>query len=246
MSKKNAQLGDTYGSHLRIHPQPDGSSCGPTCLHAIYDYYGDELSLEEVIGEVETLAGGGSLAVFMANHALERGYRATIYTYNLQLFDPSWFSKRGVNLKRKLAIQSKIKRWRKLREATDAYMRFLELGGKIRMEDLTPALLRDILEQRTPILTGLSATYLYQEPREISSTSKSNDVRGTPTGHFVVLCGYDPMSNVVLVADPYLHDRVEFRQYYEVSMARVVNSILLGIVTYDANLLVIERKKKAR
>ena len=246
VSKKNGHLREIYGSCVRIEPQPDGTSCGPTCLHAIYDFYGEELVLDEVIAEVKTLQGGGTLAVFLANHALERGYRATIYTYNLQLFDPTWFSKKGVNIKRKLAVQRKAKRWRKLREASDAYQRFLELGGKIRMEDLTPALLREHLERRAPILTGLSATYLYQEPREISSTGRSNDVRGTPTGHFVVLCGYDPMSNTVLVADPYLHGSQEYRQYYEVSMARVVNSILLGIVTYDANLLIIERKKKAR
>jgi hypothetical protein len=32
-------------------------------------------------------------------------------------------------------------------------------------------------------------------------------------------------------------------QYYSVSFDRLINSIMLGIVTYDANLLVIEPKK---
>jgi len=34
---------------------------------------------------------GGTLAVNLANHALRRGYRALIVTYNLTVFDPSWF-----------------------------------------------------------------------------------------------------------------------------------------------------------
>jgi hypothetical protein len=33
-------------------------------------------------------------------------------------------------------------------------------------------------------------------------------------------------------------------QVYSVSFARLINSIMLGIVTYDANLLVIEPKEK--
>ena len=75
-----------------ILPQPDNMSCGPTCLHALYRYYGDELPLEAVIEQVESLEGGGTLAVLLACHALRRGYDATIYTYNLKVFDPTWFS----------------------------------------------------------------------------------------------------------------------------------------------------------
>ena len=72
-----------------ILPQPDNMTCGPTCLHALYRYYGDELPLETVIEEVESLEGGGTLAVLLACHALRRGYDATIYTYNLKVLDPT-------------------------------------------------------------------------------------------------------------------------------------------------------------
>ena len=40
---------------IRILPQPDEITCGPTCLHAIYNYYGDEIPLERVIAEVPML-----------------------------------------------------------------------------------------------------------------------------------------------------------------------------------------------
>jgi ABC-type bacteriocin/lantibiotic exporter with double-glycine peptidase domain len=53
-----------------ILPQPDDSTCGPTCLHAIYRYFGDEVPLDQVIREVPSLHSGGTLAVMLRNHAL--------------------------------------------------------------------------------------------------------------------------------------------------------------------------------
>jgi ABC-type bacteriocin/lantibiotic exporter with double-glycine peptidase domain len=74
-----------------IQSQPDKVTCGPTCLHALYQYYGEDISLKQVVREVKQLKAGGTLAVMLGNHALKRGYKALIYTYNLTVFDPSWF-----------------------------------------------------------------------------------------------------------------------------------------------------------
>ena len=41
----------TYPS-FSIQSQPTDSTCGPTCLHAVYQYWNDTISLEQVIGEV--------------------------------------------------------------------------------------------------------------------------------------------------------------------------------------------------
>ncbi len=59
-------------------------------------------------------------------------------------------------------------------------------------------------------------------------------------GHFVVLSGYDPVNREVLVADPLENNPGFGTQNYRVKMDRLIAAILLGIVTYDANLLVIE------
>ncbi|MCA9161211.1 MAG: hypothetical protein KDA72_22930, partial [Planctomycetales bacterium] len=66
-----------------IQAQPDDTTCGPTCLQAVYSYFEDEIPLPQVIAEVPGLAAGGTLAVLLGDHALRRGYDATIYTYNL-------------------------------------------------------------------------------------------------------------------------------------------------------------------
>jgi hypothetical protein len=225
---------------IRILPQPTETTCGPTCLHALYGYYQDYVDLETMIPEIPYLEDGGTLAVILGIHALRRGYKAKIYTYNLHLFDPTWFVHPNLDLKKFIAAQKKIKRNKKLRMASDAYINFLELGGKILFEDLTTSLIRGYLELNIPVLTGLSATYLYRSAREIPETNEYNSVAGEPSGHFVVLAGYDQNVKNLLVADPFHLNPVAGSHYYWVNVDRVIASILLGIVSYDANLLIIE------
>lgn len=224
---------------FELLPQPNDTTCGPTCLHGIYRYFRDELSLEEVIAGVRKLPTGGTLAVSLGCHALRRGYRATLYTCNLQVFDPTWFTG-GVSLAEKLRAQREVKRDERLAIATSAYLEFLELGGSLRYEDLNSSLFRRYLRRKVPILTGLSATYLYGCAREREPEGGYDDVAGVPVGHFVVLSGYDTATRDVLVADPLANNPGFGTQNYRVKMDRLIAAILLGIVTYDANLLVIE------
>jgi hypothetical protein len=231
----------SHALDLEILRQPDDATCGPTCLHAVYRYFGDELPLDEVTAEVPRLAGGGTLAVNLANHALRRGYRALIYTYNLTVFDPTWFGQPRPELANRLRAQVQAKRDRKLSEATDAYLEFLRLGGELAMEDLTPALLRRWLERDLPLLTGLSATFLYRCARERRDAKlEYDDVRGSAIGHFVVLCGWDAEERSVRIADP-LEDNPRFHEHiYWLPVERVINAILVGVLTYDGNVLVLE------
>lgn len=228
--------------HLDIAPQPDNNTCGPTCLHAIYNYYGDEVPLGQLIKEVPALAEGGTLAVLLGCHALARGYTVKLYTYNLTVFDPTWFQPGGPPIAERLRKQIELKDIPKLRLASQAYLEFLRLGGSLRMEDMTGNLLRRYLKRAIPIISGLSATYLYNEPRE-SPNGGPDDVGGTPQGHFVVLCGYDAIERSVLVADPLQPNPLAAPNgKYDVDLDRLMCAIMLGVVTYDSNLLVIQPK----
>jgi hypothetical protein len=218
--------------------QPDEVTCGPTCLHAIYRYWGSEESLSDVIARTRRLEHGGTLAVFLANDALRRGYGATIYTFNLNTFDPSWF-RRGMDIADRLRRQAELKDDPRLSHATAGYLEFLALGGRLRLTDPTRTLVRGLLRRRLPLLAGLSSTFLYRLPREYGPDDRPDDLRGEPAGHFVVLCGYDRRDRKVQVADPYdPHPHGPNRRYW-IGIDRVIGAILLGIVTYDANLLVI-------
>ena len=225
---------------ISILPQPDDTTCGPTCLHAVYNYYGDDITLDTVINDTRMLDAGGTLAVFLACSALQRGYKATIYTYNLQMFDPSWFNGNDMDISEQLIQQAAFKQDEKLKHATDGYLEFLKLGGKLRFTDLNTRLLRNIIRKKLPILTGLSSTYLYRDKRDYGPGDVPDDIRGLPSGHFVILSGYHKNDRTVLIADPYLKNPVAPGQLYPVNIDRVICSILLGVLTYDANLLVIQ------
>ena len=119
--------------HLDIAPQPDNNTCGPTCLHAIYNYYGDPISLPQIISETPALEEGGTLAVLLGCHALSRGYSVVLYTYNLTVFDPTWFQPGGPPIADRLRAQMAAKDIPKLRLASQAYLEFLRLGGVLRI-----------------------------------------------------------------------------------------------------------------
>jgi hypothetical protein len=57
----------------------------------------------------------------------------------------------------------------------------------------------------------------------------------------VVLAGHD--DGRILVADPWHEGPAAGEHRYWVDMHRLINSILLGIVTYDANLLLLEPRR---
>ncbi|MDB5261761.1 MAG: peptidase-C39 like family protein [Adhaeribacter sp.] len=232
---------------LKILTQPDDSTCGPTSLHAVYHYFDDEISLDQVISEVAFLESGGTLAVNLACHALRRGYNAKIYSFNLHVLDPTWFlHPENAKIIQNLREQLLYKNDPKLHHATQAYIEFLELGGELKYADLTISLLKNYFKQGKPVLTGLSATYLYNCARErVNDHNQSvyDDIKGYTQGHFVVLCGLSRDGKHIIVADPYQENPFYQNNYYEVKISRLLNAIMLGIVTYDANLLVIEPPK---
>lgn len=234
-------------ARLSISCQPTETSCGPTCLKAIYDYYGHTRELDSIIGEIPNLDRGGTLAVQLGRHALKEGFEACIYTYNLNVFDPSWFWPKQMNSRqiiKKLKNQIESKDKRKLQFACREYIKFLEAGGKIRMKELNNRLLRRYLQAGIPVLTGLSSTYLYRAKREFVEAKRqcSDDVKGFPEGHFVIMENYDPDNREVTIVDPYPDNPYSRDLRYQIHLDRLINSILLGVLTYDANIMILTPK----
>ena len=225
---------------FEIRRQPDDVTCGPTCLHAVYRYWGDDVPPDDLIRDVKRLDEGGTLGVLLANHALRKGYKVTIFTWNLQVFDPTWFQPGGPPLVDRLRARAKVRRASKERQAIAAYVDFVGLGGKLELAELEASLLRGFLKRGVPIMTGLSATFLYREPREVSETGAPDDIGGEPQGHFVVLTGYDADRREVLVTDPMHPNPLSVIHTYPVRIERVIGAIFLGVLTFDANLIVIE------
>ncbi len=243
---------------LDIQAQPDDESCGATCLHALYRHWGNDVSLKEVVAGIELLESGGTIAELLACDALRRGFDATVYTFHLQMFDPTWFAVDGAvhdpaDLSERLQQQLSVKPDNlRLRVATRACQEFLRLGGTLRMQDLTIDLIIRHLSRGIPIIAGLSSTFLYREKRALPvPVSITDDVCGEPQGHFVMIVGYDSAKRELLIADPLDPNPPFHTAKFRLSMDRLMNAILLGILTHDANLLVVqprneERARKAR
>jgi hypothetical protein len=221
--------------------QPDELTCGPTCLRKVYKYYDDETDLDDVIGALERNEDGGTLAVFLGIAALKKSYHARIYSYDLRIFDPTWFGLEPKALTEKIFARFPYLSDEKRLRAAGAYIRFLEMGGELSFEELTPALLQSIIDRGHPILAGLSATYLYRFARERwdapTGRHVDDDVRGEPTGHFVVISGYSDWGRRLSVVDPSEHVPACPNGRVSVDSERLINAILLGDVTYDAVLL---------
>ena len=56
----------------------------------------------------------------------------------------------------------------------------------------------------------------------------------------MLLAGYKRADRTILVADPYQPNPVAPGQRYAVHIDRVIGAILLGVMTYDASLLLVE------
>lgn len=229
--------------NIKILPQPDDVTCGPTSLHAVYEHLGYKIPLKKLISEIEFLEGGGTLGVFLGIDALKRGFKATIHSYNLKIFDPTWCKLKMPELREKLLKLRGAKHAPKLRKAIEAYVRFIDLGGTVVLTDLRASMFQKYFKKDVPVLCGLSATYLYQCMREFTNEkdeSVFDDIHGDPCGHFVVAYGLDE-KNQFLVADPDCTNPLHKNPYYKVDKFRFLHSILLGVMTYDGNVLVIEK-----
>ncbi len=228
---------------IPLKRQPDDVTCGPTCLQSIYSFYHDGISLESVISEVSMLEEGGTFASKLGTHALKRGYQVDIWSFNVHIFDPSWFQLPSKAMIDKLKLQKIAKKNKKLRYASDGYIDFLANGGRLHFEDLTSNLLVTLIEEGKPIIAGLSSTFLYRSEREDPKTNVNNDIAGRPAGHFVLITGIDLEARTAQITDPYFPNNISQIQTYTVPIPRLICAILLGVMTYDANLLVIKKKE---
>jgi Peptidase C39 family len=232
---------------IKINTQPNDETCGATCLHAIYRHYGLDISIEQVISGLRLSLSGGTLATLVGRHALEQGFKVTVYTNNLYVVDPSWFDVHGESdgslLSAKLEEQLKYKDDKHIVSVSESCLEYFKLGGKMCFKTLDAQLLNSFFKRNIPIMTGLSATYLYRCPRELyteEGVAVYDDVRGTPCGHFVILCGYDEEKKHVVVADPHRENPLAHNNYYYVDIHRLINAIMLGVITSDGTLVIIE------
>lgn len=217
--------------------QPDDVTCGPTCLHQVYQFYGDHRPLTQIIDQTRTNPDGGTLAVYLGLTALAHGYRVTLYPQGIRVFDPTWRELSRPALQSRLTARAATRAPGLPRDEVLAWREFLSAGGQVQFQELCPELLVRVLDRDHPVICGLSATYLYRTARERPTDNEEDDIAGEPVGHFVVLCGYTGAGRHFHVRDPSIHSPFSDSGRYVVAANRLTNAILLGDATRDALLL---------
>jgi hypothetical protein len=207
----------------------------------VFGYYGLELTPSELITAVRSNPDGGTLAVSLGRTALEYGFRAQLLPFGMRVFDPTWRNLGREALIAKLELRRQAVGSRRELRALIEYGRFIRRGGSVKFAELNRDLIVDCLRAGRPVLTGLSATYLYRAARE--SNDQDDDVGGEPVGHFVVISGYSPKTDRFVVRDPAREIPFSRSGKYSVPADRLIAAILLGDVTYDANLLVLSPRR---
>ena len=226
---------------IHVDPQPTVTSCGPTCLEALYSYYGVDNIRGKLIDQIQYTEDGGTLGVILGTDALERNFQVTIHTHNLMVFDPTWFDIKQEQLALKLRLQSQTSKSAKTRQASNYYAQFIEKSGQILFRSLNAEFLYQLLKDNGPVICGLSSTYLYQCQRETNDTMIYDDINGYAQGHFVVLCGITGDRSHVFVTDPFDSNPTFGGQKYWVDIQHFINSVLVGVITYDANFILIKK-----
>ena len=164
-------------------------SCIPACLQEVFSYYKKQISQEKILDSLEHPERG--MAVAQAGFfAKKSGFKPTVITNNISIFDPIWFSLTNVKLIDNLEKRKKFVD--KYNQALiDAYIKYIEATGTIKFESISADLLKKYLSQNIPIIIELASTYLYKKAKSTRPGAFDNAFKGDIEGHGVVIAGFN-------------------------------------------------------
>ncbi len=180
------------------------------------------------------ISGLGTWDANLGKTALAFGFKAKITPVNLYVFDPARHKLNPETLLKKLSARIHKAKDKLLRSDIQAFIDFLRAGGRIEFKPLSKELL--ILKLRKhPFLVGLCSTYLYR------GRLTANQQMGYRLGHFVVVNGYEPVSDKFFITDPWRAIPFSKSGRYKIKSAELIAAMYLGEATYDCTILEIDK-----
>ena len=220
------------------YAQPDNITCGPTSLRMVMNYYGKEVSHEDVMEHFTIFPGIGVLDPHIAMAAMNYGFNVKIISYNYRVIHPSWESLSSDMLLKKL--QDYMPEITNYKDSVSAsgYINYLKRGGRIEYYPLSKELIVSYLKEGQILIAALDMEYLYEGTVDWSAAAPE------PSSHFVVVHGYDPGAVKFEISDSWYEVSVPNENgHYFVSTARLITAILLGFQVNDADLVIIDLPK---
>ena len=212
--------------------------------------YGHAADLPALIARITRNRDGGTEAVHLGHLALDLGYQVRLYPFGVRVFDPSWWDLERDPLIEKLARRAAALRARGAPvgdlDTLDAWRHLLERGGQVAFAEPSATLLVRILSRGRPVICGVSATWLYRDPRERPHDDVPDDIDGEPVGHFIVVRGFTGGGLHFHISDPAealppmsstARAETAVHGEYPLPADRLIHAVLLGDTTRDAVLL---------
>ncbi len=230
--------------------QPTNTTCSPTALSMMLDYYNEDISVDEISSKVPQVYSEdgepfGTINQQMATWCISLGYDVALYTFDCQVIDQSW----AELSKEKLCERLKARKDGWIVPALEkvwtvayaqAYIDFLKADGELYIQPAVNTKLLYELLAEGPVLPCLCFNTLYGRGRTSNFDEKKSvkdDINGRTWNHSVVIYGYDEKGNF-LVADP-----IRKPGLHVVEPERMIAAISTAQIECD-NLLFQIRKKK--
>ena len=214
-----------------VFQDEDSDNCGPSCLEMVYRKKGLDISLVQILQELNLEAKGSvTFPPQLARNLLAHGLRTNLVVANSQFISPAWknFGRRELmdNLKNWLTFQP-THEWHVYGLHSLFY---LEEGGDIELKSFESDYLKKLIDRGSILVLCVDEVWLWGH-RFKEHVSEIDDLRSKSWGHFVVVSEYNNDNFTIL--DPYPTGLPGKEGVYEVSGVDLVNATL----TWSATIL---------
>jgi len=220
--------------------------CVQASASQILSYYGIKKSIAEVKKEVPVYINSegkplGSSLGHIASYFLQLGFKVTLHSVDIEIFDRSWKDLDNQAFIRKLKERRKyLKHARYEEEAldlvVDGYIQFLAKEGKINFPVVDQDYLYKLLKEG-PIYTILSYNFLNQVSKYKFTEDKpvQDSIAGSPSTHAVVISGYK--QGRFEITDP----DYEFGGKKLINPSQIIGAFYLAETDFDPLLVTLEK-----
>lgn len=235
---------------IPLQTQSSSSNCVQTATAQFLGFYGIEQNPDDIEAKVPVRTNSeskpmGTLLADIGTWLQEsHNMSATMHVFDTQIIDRSWHSlSQEQLLTQMIKIQASGVSTALTPYASfliDAYVSFLQSGGKLHITKCTNELLQGLLD-KGPILAIISFNYMYDYPRAsynaVTKTYEANSVDGKAIEHAVVITGYS--DNTYFYNDP----DSEMGGQHEVSDDILIGAICTAQLNSDNYLLTLEQNR---
>jgi hypothetical protein len=225
------------------------AECMQTSATQLLSFFDPTVKVEDVIKEVPVYVENsekiGTSPGHLGAYFVQKGYKTTVYIFDVELFDLSWESSSGIEiiklLKRRqeyIPANSWLAKYHHI--LVDGWELFVKAGGSFAQPPLSKQLIIDLLT-KSPILVMVNSTYLNHQSKQ--QYNKNEDkfeddaIKGRSLTHGVTCAGYKDDKFLIVDPDP----PAGIEQHRWIESDHLIASIMAAQTESDNLLMVIEQ-----